>query len=31
MRVFGLVHTYDLLDDRRTDDVIALNFVPLFF
>ena len=31
MHEFWLVLTYDLLEDRRTNDVIASNFFPLFF
>ena len=31
MHGFWLVLTYDLLEDRRTNDVIASNFIPLFF
>ena len=31
MHGFSLVLTYDLLEDRRMNDVIASNFFPLFF
>ena len=31
MHAFSLVLTYDLLEDKRTDDVIVEDFFPLFF
>ena len=30
MRAFWLVRTYDLLEDRRIDDVIIKNFFEFF-